>query len=170
MTGTNNPGVAVPKHGANLIDGLIFGAKWAETTINYSFSTNTTNYGSYPTSQFSPLETPTFISATQGTKNAAQFASEGTTWGNASLDFSVEGFTNLNIVQTAAPSGLSGAHLRYGQTAMSGSNESDYASFPGTGRFKDLAMLGSMTVCTLMSEQARWIGTMPYTRAVTRSV
>lgn len=30
MTGTNNPGAAVPKYGANLIDGMLFGAKWAE--------------------------------------------------------------------------------------------------------------------------------------------
>lgn len=132
MTGTNNNGTPIPKHGANLIDGMLFGAKWAETTINYTFTTSTTNYGSgYQASAVRTFELPTFSQVTQGTKDAARFALEGTKWVGAK-GFSVEGFTNLNVTEVAAPTGVSGSHIRYGQTAMTGSNEGGYASFPGT--------------------------------------
>lgn len=135
MTGTNNPGAPVSKYGANLIDGMLLGLKWAETTITYSFPTSRANYGAYEASGGRPLETPNFSAVTAGTKLAVRFALEGTTWAG-SKGFSVEGFTNLNINEIAAGSGLNGSHLRYGQTTMpvrsDGTSEGAYASFPGT--------------------------------------
>lgn len=58
---------------------------------------------------------------------------EGRVWAG-SAGFGIEGFTNANIVQVAAPvSGVFDAHVRYGQTNnVPGTNWGGYASFPGT--------------------------------------
>lgn len=130
MTGTNNPGAIVPTTGINGVDALTL-TKWTETTVYYSFSANTSNYGSYPASPNRVGELSTFSPVTAATKNAANFALDGL-WAG-SKGFSVEGFTNLNVVLQAAPSsGLSPSHIRYGQTAMTGSSEGGYTNLPGT--------------------------------------
>lgn len=132
MTGTNNPGKIAPLSGSAVIDSLTL-TMWTESTVAFSFSKDGSNYGNintYPASTSRPHELSSFSEVTAGTKNAARFALDGL-W--AGKGFSVEGFTNLNIIEEAAPvSGLSGSHIRYGQTAMAGSNEGGYASLPGT--------------------------------------
>lgn len=133
MSGTNNPSAAVAVTGVNGIDGLTFGRKWAETTVNYGFTVDASNYGAYVKSGNRPIETPTHSDPTAGTMNAARFAMEGRLWAGSS-GFGIEGFTNVNIVEAVAPAvGVLDAHVRYGQTNnVPGTNWGGYASFPGT--------------------------------------
>jgi serralysin len=133
MSGTNNPSALVPLANSNLIDGLIYGRKWAEATINYGFSNDRTDYGAYQAAPGTPLELSTFSSVTAGAMNAARFAMEGSTWAGA-RGFGIEGFTNVNIQEKIAPStGVFDAHVRYGQTIMDNPGTYGYANLPGTG-------------------------------------
>lgn len=133
MSGTNNPTALVPLANSNLIDGLIYGRKWSEATVNYGFSNDRTDYGAYQSAPGTPLELTSFSQVTAGTMTAARFAMEGSVWAGA-RGFGIEGFTNVTIQEKTAPaSGVFDAHVRYGQTIMTNPGFYGYASLPGTG-------------------------------------
>lgn len=64
MTGTNKSIALVSLANNPYIDGLIFGYRWNDATINYGFSNDRTDYGAYQPSPdpTRPLETNSFSS------------------------------------------------------------------------------------------------------------
>ncbi|MEP1143692.1 MAG: Ig-like domain-containing protein [Henriciella sp.] len=120
MSGTGNTTRSFVLTENILLDGLLRGIAWADTTLYYSFPVSGDEYGytDQPES-FSP------ISLAQ--MEVAQFALDADLGSPASAGFSVEGFTNLNVEFSDDPNVA--AHLRFGE---SDSPDTAEAYYPGT--------------------------------------
>lgn len=122
MSGTGNTSVGVTATGSDFVDGVLAGVAWGNSTIYYNFPTSYTvyNYSGYGTDFMS-------ISAMQETAAHRALNISGYTGGNAAQDgFSIEGFTNLNIVFDAADTN---AEIRFAQSDAVGTAA---AWYPGT--------------------------------------
>ena len=122
MSGTGHSIKGVSSAGDQTINGVLRGLAWNDGTIYYSFPSNNSeySYGGEPSSFGT-------ISSLQETAAHRALNTAGYTNGNSAQDgFSVEGFTNLNIVYTNS----TGAHLRL---AESNAPSTAWAYYPSTG-------------------------------------
>lgn len=120
MSGTGNTTRSFVLTENILLDGLLRGIAWADTTLYYSFPVSGDEYGCTDQPEtFSP------ISLAQ--MEVAQFALDADLGSPASAGFSVEGFTNLNVEFSDDPNVA--AHLRFGE---SDSPDTAEAYYPGT--------------------------------------
>jgi serralysin len=105
MSGTGHTTKTITATGDQMVDGVLSGYAWGDTTLYFSFPTSSAEYGAYS-------EATTFGMISLLQQNTARWTLD-TAFGNTANDgFSVEGFTNLNIAYTTGP----GAHLRYGES------------------------------------------------------
>jgi len=113
--GSNNIIAAQPS-GQNTVDGLLYGAKWNETEIQYSFPDHGDQYGysNYYNENLS------FSVVNQQQKDAAHFALDKDVGPAASAGFSVEGFTELDIGWKTGGFDTDYAAIRYGRTDTEG--------------------------------------------------
>lgn len=119
MSGTGHTHKNVGPTGTQLIDGLISGNAWGDTSLTFSFPTSR---GEFNYMHWSDSFAP--ISLMQ--QNAARWTLDQG-FGNAANDgFSVEGFTNLTINHT----GAANAHIRLAES--DNANPTAYAYYPGT--------------------------------------
>ncbi len=108
MSGTGHTTKNISSTGDQAIDGILKGTGWDDATIYYSFPSNASQYDYEG-------EPDTFATLPANQKTAAHRALN-TYYGNDADDgFSVEGFTNLNVVHTNA----TGAHIRLADTDTS---------------------------------------------------
>ena len=121
MSGTNQTTKHVGATGNQLIDGVLAGIGWDKSTIYYSFPTSSIEY------TYSG-ESATFGQVSGGEITAAYFALDTANGNSADDGFSVEGFTNLNIVYTTS----AGANIRY---AESNEPSTSWAYYPSTDAY-----------------------------------
>lgn len=125
MTGTGHSTSLIPSSGIQRIDGILGARKWADTTVTYSTPTNSAAYGA----GYGSGEANGFFAASPAMRTASHFALNKQNGKSSDDGFSVEGFTNLNIVNTSAAN----AHLRIAQTT-SGPYDTAWIYYPSTAR------------------------------------
>ncbi len=119
MSGTGNTSTSVGSTGSDFVDGVLSGVAWGSSTIYYNFPSSYAPYAysGYGTDFMS-------ISAMQETAAHRALNKQGYTGGNAAQDgFSIEGFTNLNIVFDAADTN---AEIRIAQSDTPGTASAWY--------------------------------------------
>jgi serralysin len=91
LTGTNKTTKNISATGNALIDGVLDGTAWGDSTITYAFPTSSGSYS------YGPEKNHGFAAISNAQINTARFALEQS-YGSAANDgFSVEGFTNVNF-------------------------------------------------------------------------
>ncbi|MEY8839632.1 hypothetical protein AB9K41_11455, partial [Cribrihabitans sp. XS_ASV171] len=139
MSGVNNPTFSISSTGEARIDGILHQEAWSESTINYSFPTNTSVFD-YTT--FNPFDNQvdwlvdSFRAVSDDQEDATHFALNADIGGAASSGFSVEGFTSVQINHDATPDSGNPEHIRVSGTTDSQLGTARVADFPegdGTG-------------------------------------
>lgn len=122
MTGTAKSTQSAYATGDMMIDALLYGTAWSGGTITYAFPELASDYS------YTAESSNGFAPISQSQREEAMFALD-TSYGNTANDgFSVEGFTNLNIVAGSSSS----ATIRFAQSLEA--NPTAYAYLPGTYR------------------------------------
>lgn len=121
MSGTSNSTKSIGQTFDQSIDGLLSGVGWNDATIFYAFPTSGSAYGySGETSTFGLLSDLQQAAAHRALNASGYDGANG-----AQKGFSVEGFTNLNVVYGQP----STAHVRFGE---SDSPSTAWAYYPST--------------------------------------
>lgn len=125
-SGTGNPLKVIGASGDQGVNGMLTDRAWAASTIEYSFPT--TNIYGY--TQLTDLPNGMFA-VTLAQQNAAHFALNAEVGVNATAKagFSVEGFTNLGILNDVSPDGDD--EIRLANTTSASLGTARVADFPG---------------------------------------
>jgi serralysin len=119
LTGTSKTTRTISATGNALIDGVLDGTAWGDSTITYAFPTSASSYS------YGPEKNHGFAAISNAQINTARFALEQS-YGSAANDgFSVEGFTDVSF----ASGDGSSATIRVAQSDYSGIGTA-YANMP----------------------------------------
>jgi serralysin len=122
MTGTNKTTKTISATGDQLVDGVISGIAWGDSSVTYAFPTLASQYNYADPAELNN----NFGAVSNQQKNAALFIMEQS-FGTAGNDgFSVEGFTNLSF----AAGNETSATLRFAQSDEA--SPTAYAYYPDT--------------------------------------
>jgi len=132
MSGIGNTTKTVDASGSNFVDGVLLGGAWGSSTIYYSFPANNSVYN-YTTAN--TTLTSNFSALTFQQRDVVNFALNDFYGGSgfsaeASAGFSVEGFTNLDIVLDTTPDTTSPEQIRFGNVPSAIVSTAMVADFP----------------------------------------
>lgn len=108
MSGTGHATASVAATGDAAIDGILWNLAWGDPSITFSFPTSASEYGE----GYGAGENDGFVALTADMKAYVNFALNKQNGNVADNGFAIEGFTNLEILQTNAAN----ANVRLAQT------------------------------------------------------
>ncbi|MHC9236434.1 M10 family metallopeptidase [Pseudooceanicola sp. 502str34] len=127
MSGTAATTTTIARTGNAFVDGVMTGTRWADPIVYFSFPTSNTVY-SYSTNTYLPNNFNTVSTAQQ---TAIRRALEGDASISGTLGFSVEGFTQLGLVENVIASSTVPEHIRIAETTSTLVNTARVSDFPG---------------------------------------